>query len=108
MYFDATALNITTLLLIVFAIVVVYFLYRKQADSNVPLVFYLAVLVFENFTDRGVSRTLYGAGLILALLLRFEFLNAPLTRALLVLESLAVAAMGWSLLRQATGLPNYW
>ncbi len=108
MYFDATAANITTLLVIAFAVCVLWLVLKKRVESNLPLAFYLGLLIFENFTDRGVNQALYGAGLVVALLIRFEFLNAFLTRCLLVLQSIALSAIILSLSAQTLGFDFYW
>jgi predicted membrane protein len=93
MDFDATPLNVTTMLLVAFAIYVLRFLAKKQLDSNLPLLFYIALLIFINFSGRSLNPYLFAAGLSLALLLRFEFLNSALTKFVLWLEMLAIVGI---------------
>lgn len=93
MDFHSTPQNVTSLLVISLGIIAAYFLSKKRFDSNLTILFYLVVLAYSNWTDRHVNIYLYGAGLALALLLRFEFMNLPLTKFILVLELLAVAAI---------------
>ena len=71
---------------------------KRRFDSNLPLFFYLVVLAFSNWSDRHVHEVLYGAGLTLALLLRFEFMNPGVTKLVMVLEIGAVAAINVSYL----------
>jgi hypothetical protein len=93
MNFEATPLNVTTMLLVAFAIYVLHFLVKKKLDSNLPLLFYIALLIFMNLTGRSLSPYLFAAGVSLALLLRFEFLNGTFTKVILFLEMLAVAGI---------------
>ncbi len=93
MDFRPTPLNVTTLLVIALGITASWALSRRRFDSNIPLFFYLVVLAFSNWSDRHVHEVLYAAGLVMALLLRFEFMNPPITRLVMVLEVGAVAAI---------------
>jgi hypothetical protein len=93
MNFEATPLNVTTMLLIAFAIYVLHFLAKKKLDSNLPLLFYITLLIYINFSGRSLNPYLFAAGLSLALLLRFEFLNGALTKLVLWLEMLAIAGI---------------
>lgn len=89
----ATPLNVTTLLLVAFAIYVLYFLARKKWDSNVPILFFIGLAIFMNFSERYVDQNLFAGGFVLALVLRFEFLNTLFTRFVLLLEMLSIAGI---------------
>jgi hypothetical protein len=93
MELQATPLNITTLLLVAFAIYVLYFLSKRRLDSNLPVLFFIGVAIFTNFTGRQVDTYLFAGGLVMALVLRFEFLNNIFTRFVLLLEMLTIAAI---------------
>lgn len=93
MDFQPTPTNVTSLLVISLGIIAVIVLSRRRFDSNLPLLFYLVVVAFGGWTDRQVNEMLYGAGLVLALLLRFEFMNPALTKFVLVLEMGALAGI---------------
>lgn len=67
--------GLTALLVVALAVIAVIFILRKRYDSNVPLLFYFAALVFTNLSDFGVNPYLLYTGLAFALLLRFEFMN---------------------------------
>jgi hypothetical protein len=79
---DSNPLNLTTLLMVALAATAAYFLLRKKYDSNLPLFFYFIAVCFSNLTDRDVNSYLLYAGLIFALLLRFEFLNQGFARVI--------------------------
>ncbi len=99
-----SAIDLTTLLMVALAAVVLWVLSKKKFDSNLPLMFYLGLVVFNHFTDRGVDQYLFGGGLILAMLLRFEFLNSAFSKMLMVLEMCAVVLIAYSFLAQVRWL----
>jgi hypothetical protein len=101
MNFRATPLNVSTLLLVAFALYVLHFLSKQKLDSNLPLLFYIGLVIFTNSTGRQVNPYLLTSGLALALLLRFEFLNGGFTRIVLWLEMLAVTGIAVNFLREA-------
>ena len=100
MGFQPTPLNVTTLLMIALGVLAGYMLSKRNFGSNVPLFFYLVVLAYGSYTDRSVNETVYGAGFIFALLLRFEFMNPPLMKFVMVLEIGALAAINVLFLNQ--------
>jgi len=100
MDFRATPLNVTTLLVIVLGAIAGWFLAKRRYESNLTLFFYLTVLVYANWSDRYVDSTLFAVGLVFALLLRFEFLNPPLTKLVMALEVCALVAINLSYLGQ--------
>jgi hypothetical protein len=102
-----TAVDVTALILVVFAAAVIYALARSRIDSNVPLLFYLGLACFTRMAGRDVHPNIFGAGVVLALILRFEFMNGPFTRMAAMLECVAVAVMSWDLLSGIPALPFY-
>ena len=102
-----TAVDVSALVLIAFAVAVLYGLTRNRLDSNVPLIFYLALAVFTHMADRQVNQNILGAGIVLALVLRFEFMNGVFTKVVAFLECAAVAIVSWDLLSQIPALPFY-
>jgi hypothetical protein len=75
-----SAINLTALLVVAFAVLTVIFLLRQRYDSNLPLLFYVIAIAFTNAFDRPVSPYIMYSGLILALLLRFEFMGRGFTK----------------------------
>ena len=93
MYFRPTPVNVVSLLVIAFAVWVLYFLGKRKLDSNLPLIFYGAVFAFLRYSERDLNNYLFLGGLILALMLRFEFMNRFFTAMTLSLEILAIAGI---------------
>ena len=104
MNFAATPTNVTTLLVIALGVIAANFLWRKRFDSNLSLFFYLIVLVYQNWSDRHVSGYLYMAGLVFALLLRFEFMNSKLMKVCLGIELIALGLICLTYLGQVLGV----
>ena len=75
MDFQSTPTNMTTLLVVVLAVIALLAILRKRYESNLPLIFYFVAVVFSNLSDREVNPVLLYSGLAFALLLRFEFMN---------------------------------
>src|SRR5947209_170489 len=90
MYFDPTPLNVTTMLVVVLAIIALSFLMKGRLDSNIPLLFYASVLLLTNMTDREVNPLLLYIGLVLTLFLRFEFMGRGFTKFIVFMTSTAI------------------
>ncbi len=100
MGFQATPLNVVILLLIAFAIYTLSFLAKGRFDSNLPLVFYVALIAFINISGQNlVNVYLFCGGLLAALILRFEFMNGVVTRVIWVAAMGAVAGIAFQFLR---------
>lgn len=93
MDFRATPVNVVVLLLVAFAIYALYCLSKNKLDSNIPLLFYVSLVGLMNCTDRSVNTYLFVTGFILALMLRFEFMNRAFTRFVLGAEMLTLSAI---------------
>ncbi len=90
MYFDATPLNMTTMLVITVAVIALYFLIRGRYDSNLPLLFYACTMILVSFSDRALNIYLLAAGVSLAMILRFEFMGRGFTKFIGILNALAI------------------
>jgi hypothetical protein len=99
-----TSLDITTLLVVALAAISVVFMLRKRYDSNLPLLFYFVALVFSNATDRDVNPYLLYAGLVFALLLRFEFLGQGVARFVMFLSTCSMCLIIWVYLAEVFGV----
>jgi hypothetical protein len=100
--------NLSTMLLVAFACWVIYIRTKGHSDtSNIPLFYYgmivYYVIAFGDSTS--LPPLLVYISLVLALLLRFEFMNASFTKAISVLECCGLAGIvyfnlatvfGWS------------
>lgn len=86
-------MNVVALLLIAFAVYVLYFLAKKRLDSNLPILFFIGLAIFVNFSGWTVDKYVFAGGLAMALMLRFEFLNNAFTRFVLLVEMLTIAGI---------------
>ena len=103
MDFQATPLNITTLLVVALAVVALTYLFRGRYDSNVPLLFYSATLLLTTLSDRSVNVYLLYSGIALALILRFEFMGKGFAKFINVLTTSAIGLIVLSFLDQVFG-----
>src|SRR6476660_1538789 len=90
MYFDATPMNMTILLVVTLAILAIILLVRGRYDSNLPLLYYSAALSINLLADRNLSPYLLYSGIAFALILRFEFMGKGFTKFIGILTSLAM------------------
>lgn len=80
MEFNATSLNVTEILVVALAVVALFMVLRKRYSSNLPLLFYFALILFTDATERGVNPYVLYAGLVFAMFLRFEFMGGTLVK----------------------------
>jgi hypothetical protein len=59
MYFDATPMNMTILLVVALAIIAIILLSRGRYDSNLPLLYFSAALAVTCFLTASVVHLLY-------------------------------------------------
>jgi hypothetical protein len=103
MDFQATPLNITTILVIALAVIALIYLFRGRYDSNLPLLFYSATLLLTTLTDRSLNAYLLYSGIALALVLRFEFMGKGFAKFINVLTTAAIGLIVLSFLDQVFG-----
>jgi hypothetical protein len=87
------ATEVTLGLLILFGLFVAYTRMKNWLDSNVPIIFYVLLILFMQANEGSVPFWLICAGCGLALMLRFEFMNAAFTKGIKFLEMSALAVM---------------
>lgn len=85
--------QVTLALLVAFGLFVVYTRLRNWLDSNVPIIFYVLLILYMQANDGAVPFWLICTGCGLALILRFEFMNSAFSRGIKFLELGALAAM---------------
>jgi hypothetical protein len=95
MEFNATSLNVTELLVVALAVVAILMVLRKRYTSNLPLLFYFALIMFSNMTDREVNPYLLYAGLLLAMFLRFEFMGGPFVKLVAFMTSASLVVIAY-------------
>ena len=103
MYFDATPMNMTILLVVALAIIAIILLSRGRYDSNLPLLYYSAALTLSVLSDRGLPVMLLYSGIAFALVLRFEFMGKGFTKFVGVVNSIAIGLTVLTFLNQVFG-----
>ena len=93
----------TELLIVALAAFAIIMVLRKHYSSNLPLLFYLAALVFTNVADREVNPYLMYSGLASALVLRFEFMGAGFTKFVAFLTCGALCLVAWTMMSDVLG-----
>jgi hypothetical protein len=87
------ALNVTTALIVAFALFVIYTRFKNWLDSNVPIFFYVVLIAYMKSVDGNVPLWLMLTGFALALVLRFEFMNVTFARIVKVFELCALGGI---------------
>jgi hypothetical protein len=100
MEFNPTSVNVTEVLVICLAVVAAMLVMRKRYDSNLPLLFYLVLVLFNNMSERGINPYLLYTGLILALLLRFEFMGGPFAKLVAFLTAASLGVIIWMMMAE--------
>ncbi len=87
--------SMSTLLLVAFAGWVIYIRTKGHSESNIPLFYYglivYYVVGYGEYTS--LPPMLVYVSLVLALMLRFEFMNTSFTKAISVLECCGLSAI---------------
>jgi len=89
--------NLSTMLLVAFASWVIYIRTKGNRESNIPL-FYYGVIVYYVVAygeSTSLPPLLVYVSFALALLLRFEFMNASFAKAVSVLECCGLAGIAY-------------
>ncbi|MGI8743517.1 MAG: hypothetical protein ACR2NN_13295 [Bryobacteraceae bacterium] len=97
MHFHATTFSITTALLVAFACLVIYTRLKGWLESNIPILFYLAMIVYTNALQGEMPPWVY-LGFGFALLLRFEFMSGGFTTFLKIGELGVLACLVYNCL----------
>jgi hypothetical protein len=87
------ALNVTTALIVAFALFVIYTRFKNWLDSNVPIFFYVILIAYMKAVEGTVPLWLMLTAFALALVLRFEFMNVTFARIVKVVELCALGAI---------------
>ena len=86
MPFQLTDFNVITIGIIAGAFFVLYIRLRKWSDSNVPLIYYGVLIAYVNGSEERLPAWAVYLGVVSTLLLRFEFFNEFVTRAVTLSE----------------------
>ncbi len=94
------------LLIACFAALVGYIRYAGRAESNLPLMFWLGMFGHARIFEHGYRQEVTVAGLLLGLLLRFEFMNVTLQRIAITLEFVVLLYVSWRSIGLILGWPD--
>jgi hypothetical protein len=89
----SAASSVTAILIIALGVFVIYTRLKNWFDSNIPIIFYVVFLMYMGSMEDHVPFWLICAAFGLALMLRFEFMNAVATRIVKFLELGALGTM---------------
>jgi len=87
------ALTVTTVLIVAFALFVIYTRFKNWLDSNVPIFFYVILIAYIKSVDGTVPLWLMLTAFALGLVLRFEFMSVAFARVVKVFELCALGAI---------------
>jgi len=94
MGFTADVFSVTTLLMVAFALFVVYTRTKNWLDSNIPIIYYVAMITYVKSIDNPrLPLWIVLVGFALGGLLRFEFMNTVFTRIIKTLELATLAVI---------------
>jgi len=82
----SNAASVTTILMAGMALYVMYTRLKNWLESNVPIMYYIFLIIYMKAIDGTVPLWLSLAGMGCALILRFEFMNEIFTRVLKFIE----------------------
>ena len=89
----SNAASVTTVLMAVMALYVIYTRLKNWLESNVPILYYIFLVIYMKAVDGSVPLWLSLAGMCCALILRFEFLNEFFTKAMKFIETAILAVI---------------
>jgi uncharacterized membrane protein len=94
MGFTADVFSVTTLLMVAFALFVIYIRIKNWLDSNVPIVYYVLMIVYVRSIDNPrLPLWVVLIGFALGGMLRFEFMNPVFTKIIKALELATLAVI---------------
>jgi len=82
----SNAENVTTALIAALALYVIYTRLKNSLESNVPIFFYILLIIDMKAVEGSVPIWLSLTGLACSLIMRFEFMNQVFTRIMKFIE----------------------
>jgi hypothetical protein len=89
----SNAASVTTVLMAALALYVMYTRLKNWLESNIPIFFYVFLIIYMRAVDGSVPLWLSLAGMCCALILRFEFMNEFFIRVVKFLEFAVLAVI---------------
>jgi hypothetical protein len=98
-----TTFNITTLCMFGLTVWVIWTRHRTQLENNWPLFYYITLVLYSNKFEEAINPGIVFVTVVMALLLRFEFLGGWLLQAVKVLESVGLVYIALRLIGLVIG-----
>jgi hypothetical protein len=89
----SNAASVTTILMAALALYVIYTRLKNWLESNVPIFYYVFLVIYMRAVDGSVPLWLSLAGMCCALILRFEFMNELFTKVVKFIEMVILAVI---------------
>jgi hypothetical protein len=89
----SNAASVTTILMAALALYVIYTRFKNWLESNVPIFYYVFLVIYMRAVDGSVPLWLSLAGMGCALILRFEFMNELFTKVVKFIEIVILAVI---------------
>ena len=89
--------NVTTALMFGFTIYLMVARFKSRQDWTWPLIYYLILVIYHQAFPGRLPVVVVYAGVVSALLIRFEFLTPKVTGAVRVIEFIGLSAIAYSL-----------
>lgn len=90
-----TPFSVITFIMMVATAGVIWIRFRKPVENNWPLFYYLAVVVYLKAFDGALEPMVVYVGMVVALLLRFEFLGGFILKVVKVADLLILGYFLW-------------
>jgi hypothetical protein len=94
--------NVTTFVILGFALWVIFTRIRNRTDNNWPMVFYPVLAIFAVQLPGRVDFNILVTGLAAALLLRFEFVGGFVTHMVRIVDMVSLLAISYYLFQSTT------
>ncbi len=89
----SNAASVTTILMAALALYVIYTRLKNWLESNVPIFYYVFLVIYMRAVDGSVPLWLSLAGMCCALILRFEFMNEFFIKVVKFIEMAILAVI---------------
>jgi hypothetical protein len=95
MFFNPTALNFTLVAFIGLTLWLLMTRFRQAGEVTWPIFYYFGLIALANYLPGQFNLNFVYAGLIFALLLRFEFMNRTVTKVVRFSEAILLLYFAW-------------
>lgn len=89
----SNAASVTTVLMAALALYVIFTRLKNWLESNIPILYYIFLIIYMKAVDGSVPLWLSLAGLSCALIMRFEFLNEFFIKVMKFIEIAILAVI---------------